>query len=187
VGSPLRLRCPRPRSEAVLLYFDLRHLRGFRRSRDAETHFLSEDRGVAGADPLQQGYLLLRKLAREVTFNIFTAKRVFCFGQHYRIDDLITGKLSGDKCSVLRQFLVSEFHFLAAFKCFDPLVAHLAPPSGDSTEIIRPSVLRNLFASGACLSRLNRHDTRTGNPHNVVMSGKNGRIANGLQPLGEWR
>jgi len=95
---------------------------------------------------LQRVGLFTSSQARtRVTFNIFTAKRVFCFGQHYRIDDLITGKLSGDKCSVLRQFLVSEFHFLAVFKCFDPLVAHLAPPSGDSVEII------HLFGASTCV------------------------------------
>src|ERR1700738_47810 len=56
-----------------------------------------------------------------MTFNIFTTKRVSCFGQYDRIDDLIPCKLSGDKCHVFRQFLVDEFHFSAVFKCFDPL------------------------------------------------------------------
>src|ERR1700737_276734 len=65
--------------------------------------------------------LLLRKLALEMTFNIFTTKRVSCFGQYDRIDDLIPRKLSGDKCPVFRQFLADEFHFSAVFKCFDPL------------------------------------------------------------------
>src|ERR1700730_13284741 len=65
--------------------------------------------------------LLLRKLPLEMTFNIFTTKRVSCFGQYDRIDDLIPRKLSGDKCPVFRQFLVDEFHFSAVFKCFDPL------------------------------------------------------------------
>ena len=67
------------------------------------------------------GLLLLRKLALEMTFNIFTTKRVSCFGQYDRIDDLITCKLSGDKCPVFQQFLVDEFHFSAVFKCLDPL------------------------------------------------------------------
>src|ERR1700730_3833471 len=65
--------------------------------------------------------LLLRKLPLEMTFNIFTTKRVSCFGQYDRIDNLITFKLSGDKCPVCRQFLVDEFHFSAVFKCFAPL------------------------------------------------------------------
>jgi hypothetical protein len=77
---------------------------------------------VAGLASVTAGLSLLRKLALEMTFNIFTTERVSCFGQDYRIDDLITGKLSGDKCSVLQQFLISEFYFLAAFNCFDPLV-----------------------------------------------------------------
>jgi hypothetical protein len=32
-----------------------------------------------------------------MAFNIFTAKRVSCFGQYDRIDDFTTGKLRGDK------------------------------------------------------------------------------------------
>src|SRR5450755_4234820 len=65
--------------------------------------------------------LLLRKLTREMTFNIFTTERVSCFGQYDRIDDLITCSLRGDKCCVLRQYLIDVFHFSAVFKCFDPL------------------------------------------------------------------
>src|SRR5450755_29090 len=76
--------------------------------------------------------LLLRKLALEMTFNIFTTKRVSCFGQYDRIDDLITCKLSGQKCRVFRQFLVDKFHFSAVFKCLDPLfVWHLRTSSGE--------------------------------------------------------
>jgi hypothetical protein len=33
--------------------------------------------------------------------------------------------------------LGSEFHFSVICKRFNPLVAHSAPPSGDSVEIIR--------------------------------------------------
>jgi hypothetical protein len=33
--------------------------------------------------------------------------------------------------------LVGKFHSSAICKRFDPLVAHSAPPSGDSVEIIR--------------------------------------------------
>jgi|SRR5450432_933177 len=64
---------------------------------------------------------LLRKLAVEMALDIFTAKRVSCVGQDDRIDDLISCKLSGDKCAVGRQFLADEFHFSGVFKCFDPL------------------------------------------------------------------
>src|SRR6202022_544312 len=66
--------------------------------------------------------LPLRKLPLEMTFNIFTTKRISCFGQYDKIDDLITCKLSSDKCAVFRQFLVDEFHFSAVFKCFGPLL-----------------------------------------------------------------
>src|SRR3990172_5977740 len=66
-------------------------------------------------------YLLLRKLALEMTFDIFTTQRVSCFGQYDRIDDRMPCKLRSDKCPAFRQFLVDEFHFSAVFKCFDPL------------------------------------------------------------------
>jgi hypothetical protein len=66
-------------------------------------------------------FLLLRKLALEMAFNIFTAQRVSCIAQYDRIDDLIPCKLRGDKCPVFREFLVDEFHFSTVFKCFDPL------------------------------------------------------------------
>jgi len=70
--------------------------------------------------------LLRRKLALEMAFNIFTTKRVSCFGQYNRIDDLMSCNLRGDKCPVFRQFLVDEFHLPAIFKCFDPLlVSHV--------------------------------------------------------------
>jgi len=51
-----------------------------------------------------QYYYFLRELALEMTFNISTAKRVSCFGQYDRIDDLIPCNLRGDKCPVFRQF-----------------------------------------------------------------------------------
>src|SRR6266849_10663559 len=67
-----------------------------------------------------------------MAFNIFTTKRVSCFGQYYRIDDLITCKLRGDKRPVFRQFLVDEFHFPAVFKFLDPLfVWHVRSSSGE--------------------------------------------------------
>src|SRR5712664_3970475 len=56
-----------------------------------------------------------------MAFNIFTTKRVSCFGQYDRIDDLITFKLRGDKRPVQRQLLVDELHVSAVCKCFDPL------------------------------------------------------------------
>ena len=58
---------------------------------------------------LRRVLLLLRKLALEMAFDIFTTKRVSCVGQDDRIDDLITCQLSGDKCAVFRQFLVMNF------------------------------------------------------------------------------
>src|SRR5882762_560859 len=56
-----------------------------------------------------------------MAFNIFTTKRVSCFGQYDRIDDLITFKLRGDKRPVHWQFLVDELHVSPVCKCFDPL------------------------------------------------------------------
>ena len=88
-------------------------------------------------------FLLLRKLSVEMTFNIFTTKRVSCFGQYDRIDDLITCKLRGDKCRVLWQFLVDELHFSAVFKCFDPLfVWHFRISSGKDPCKSRVYVVR---------------------------------------------
>src|ERR1051326_545760 len=56
-----------------------------------------------------------------MAFHSFTTKRVSCFIQYDRIDDLIACKLRGNKCSILRKFLVDEFYFSAVFKCLDPL------------------------------------------------------------------
>jgi hypothetical protein len=67
-------------------------------------------------------WLFLRKLALEAILNIFTTKRVCCFGQYDRIDDLAPLNLCGDKRAVVYQFLVDEFHFSAVFESFDPLV-----------------------------------------------------------------
>src|ERR1700687_5372670 len=67
-----------------------------------------------------------------MAFNIFTSKRVSCFGQYDRIDDLITCKLRGEKRPVHRQFLVDELHVSAVCKCFDPLfVWHVRSSSGE--------------------------------------------------------
>jgi len=67
------------------------------------------------------GVLFLRKLALKMTFNICTTQRVSCSCQYDRIDDLIACKLRSNKCPILRQFLVDEFHFSAVLKCLDPL------------------------------------------------------------------
>src|SRR6267143_6235005 len=78
------------------------------------------------------GLFLLRKLALEMTFNIFTTEGIFLFGQYHGIDDLITCPLSRDKCPFFGQFLVDEFHFSAVFKGFDPLfVWHVRISSGE--------------------------------------------------------
>ncbi|OLB31539.1 MAG: hypothetical protein DMG41_35665 [Acidobacteria bacterium] len=67
-----------------------------------------------------------------MAFNIFTTKRVSCFGQYDRIDDLITFKLRGDKRPVVGQFLLDEFHSPAVFKFPDPLfVWHVRSSSGE--------------------------------------------------------
>src|ERR1700721_1190233 len=57
--------------------------------------------------------LLLRKLAVEMAFNIFMAKRDSCLCQYDRIHDLITCKLSGDKRPMVRQFSVEKLNFSA--------------------------------------------------------------------------
>ena len=65
----------------------------------------------------------------EMAFNIFTAKRVYCFGQYDRIDDLITGKLRSDKRTVHRQFLVDEFDLSSVCKSLiQSSSGILAPP-----------------------------------------------------------
>jgi hypothetical protein len=100
---------------------------------------------AAGHCLLARALLLLRKLALEMAFDIFTTKRVSCVGQDDRIDDLITCKLSGDKCAVVRQFLVYEFHFSAVFKRFDPFfVWHLSTSSAE----IRVCREYTLFVTG---------------------------------------
>jgi hypothetical protein len=51
-----------------------------------------------------------------MAFNLFTTKRVFCFGQYHGINDLITDNLRGDKRAHHQQFLVGEFHYSAVCK-----------------------------------------------------------------------
>ncbi len=64
-----------------------------------------------------------------MAFNIFTTKRVPCFGQYHRINDLITGKLRRQKRTVHLQFLVNEFHFLpSASVLIHSSSGILAPP-----------------------------------------------------------
>jgi hypothetical protein len=71
-----------------------------------------------------------------MSFNFFMTKRVFRVGQYDGIHDFVAFDLSGKK-RPLGQFLVGEFHSSAIRQRFNPLVAHSAPPSGDSVEIIR--------------------------------------------------
>jgi hypothetical protein len=78
-----------------------------------------------------------------MALNICTTKRVSCFGQYDGIDDLITWGLTGEKCSVLRQFLVDELHFSAVFECLDPLfVWHFRICSGEIKGMSRVYVVR---------------------------------------------
>src|SRR5664279_2255690 len=57
-----------------------------------------------------------------MTLNILSAKRVSCFGQYDRIDNLIPLNLCSDKCPIIGQFLVYEFHFSTVFNRFDPFI-----------------------------------------------------------------
>jgi hypothetical protein len=50
--------------------------------------------------------------------------------------------------------LVGEFHSSAICKRFNPLVAHSAPPSGDSVEIIRALRLKMYESSRMALGTL---------------------------------
>jgi len=61
-----------------------------------------------------------------MSFNIFPTKRVFRVVQYDGIDDFVAFDLSGEKRHLV-QFLVGEFHSSEIYKCFNPLVAHLAP------------------------------------------------------------
>src|SRR6266478_1873417 len=72
-----------------------------------------------------------------MTFNIRTTQRVSCFCQYDQIDDLIACKLRSNKCPILRQFLVDEFHFSAVLKCLDPLFVWHCLTS--STQLSFPS------------------------------------------------
>jgi hypothetical protein len=69
-----------------------------------------------------------------MSFNFFATKRFFRVGQYDGIDDFVAFDLSGEKRRLV-QFLVGEFHSSAICKRFNPLVAHSAPPRGDSVEI----------------------------------------------------
>jgi hypothetical protein len=83
-----------------------------------------------------------------MAFNIFTTKRVSCYGQYDRIDDFVPCNLRGDKRPVSRQFLIEEFHFSAVFKCFDPLfVWHFRITSGE-VSICQDSTLVGEIADG---------------------------------------
>ena len=51
---------------------------------------------------------------REVSFNTFTAERVFRLAQNNSADDLMAGKLRGQKRFPARKLSVGEFHEVVA-------------------------------------------------------------------------
>jgi hypothetical protein len=63
-----------------LLYFDLRRARIFG-GPEVRTRSLGEDLRMAGLAFVMGGLFLLRKLALEMTLNIFTTEAIFPFGQ----------------------------------------------------------------------------------------------------------
>ena len=69
-------------------------------------------------------------------FQLLRTERVFRIAQYDGVNDFIPFDLSGEKRALV-QFLVGEFHSSAICKRSDPLIAHSAPPNGDSVEIIR--------------------------------------------------
>ena len=77
--------------------------------------------GVSADSVSKSVVLLLRKFTLEMTLNVVSAKRISCFCQHDRIDNLIPFNLRGDKCPIIGQFLVDELYFSAVFNRFDPL------------------------------------------------------------------
>jgi hypothetical protein len=67
--------------------------------------------GATGVMRLQKELVaLLRQLVFEMMFNGFTTERVVDSRQDHRIDDLVAGNLRGEKCPVIRQLLIGEFH-----------------------------------------------------------------------------
>jgi len=78
-----------------------------------------------------------------MSFNFFMTKRICRGGQYDGIHDFVAFDLSGKKCP-LGEFLVGKFHSSVICKRFDPLVAHSAPPSGNSVGIIRAIRLRRI-------------------------------------------
>jgi len=78
-----------------------------------------------------------------MAFNIISTQRVSCIGQYDRIDHLIPFSLRGDKCPVVRQFLVGEFDFSAVFECLYPLfVGHAGNSSGrGSCQVLHARVV----------------------------------------------
>jgi hypothetical protein len=67
--------------------------------------------------------------------NIFTSERVSRLGQYDRIDDLIPFNLRGDKCPVVRQFLVDKFNSSAIFQRFDLLFVWYSRTSSAKTGV----------------------------------------------------
>jgi hypothetical protein len=86
-------------------------------------------------------------------FNFFATERVFRVAQYDGVNDFVPFDLSGEKRALV-QFLVGEFHSSAICKRFDPLIAHLAPPNGDSVEIIRALGLNMCKTSSRSLATL---------------------------------
>ena len=93
-----------------------------------------------------------------MSFNLPPTKRVFRVGRYDGIDDFVVLDLSGEKRPVV-QFLIGEFHPSVICKSSNPLVAHSAPPNGDSGEIIRAFGLKTCKflqagASYVCFGRI---------------------------------
>ena len=80
-------------------------------------------------------------------------ERVFCVGQYDGIHDFVAFDLSGKK-RLLGQFLVGEFHSSPICKRFNPLVAHSAPPSGDSVALWSPYLSVSPFKTDRLLDLL---------------------------------
>ena len=65
------------------MYFDLLTSgERFFGGQEVRTHSLGEDCGMAGLAFVMGGSFLLRELALEMTFNIFTTEAIFLFGQY---------------------------------------------------------------------------------------------------------
>ncbi len=93
-----------------------------------------------------------------MVFNIFTTKRVSCFGQYDRRDDLITFKLRGEKRPIHRQYLVDELHVSAVCKGFDPLFVWQVRSSSGEVRVFRKYTLFGARNCGSGMrSRITGH------------------------------